>query len=92
LQVFGVVKVLALVFLVLSFFWRLPDALCTALIVLYLVIYAVLACELVVVDIADAVAVGATLGVVVGVSGVSPGSYKLKGSEQLTADRAAFLL
>ena len=66
------------------------DAALVALIVLYPVLYAVLTRELIVVDIVVAVALAAeALGVV---SGSGLRAYKLKSSEQLTADSAAFRL
>jgi hypothetical protein len=78
--------------LVLSFGRRRRDALWVAQIVLHPALYAVYLRKLIVVDIASGVAVVATLGVVVGVSSARPGSYKLKGSEELAADSAAFRL
>jgi hypothetical protein len=77
--------------LVLSF-WRLPDASGIATIILYPVLYTVLAGELLIVNIAITAVVVATPGVVVGVSGAGLGAYKLEGSEQLTADSAALWL
>jgi hypothetical protein len=66
----------------------LADAALVALIVLYPVSYTVLTRELVVVDIVVALAVaGDAPGVV---SGSGPRAYKLKSSEQLAADSAAF--
>jgi hypothetical protein len=63
------------------------DTALVTLIVLHSVLYAVLTRELIVVDIVVAVAVAAeALGVV---AGSGPRAYKLKGSEQLTADSAA---
>ena len=76
--------------MVLSFGRRRRDASWVAQIVLHPALYAVYPRKLIVVDIASGVAVVATLGVVVGVSGARPGSYKLKGSEELAADSAAF--
>jgi hypothetical protein len=55
-------------------------------------LYAVYLRKLIVVNIASGVAVVATLGVVVGVSSARLGSYKLKGSEELAANSAAFRL
>jgi hypothetical protein len=66
------------------------DAALVALIVLYPVSYIVLTRELVVVDIVVALAVaGDAPGVV---SGSGPRAYKLKSSEQLAANSAAFRL
>lgn len=80
-----------LAFLVLSF-WRLLDALGIAIIILYPVLYTVLAGELLIIDIAVTAVAVATPGVVIGVSGAGPGAYKLEGSEQLTANSAALWL
>jgi hypothetical protein len=63
-----------------------------AIIILHPVLYTILTGELLIVHIAVATVVVATPGIVVGVSGAGPGAYKLEGSEQLTADSAAFWL
>jgi hypothetical protein len=55
-------------------------------------LYAVYLRKLIVVNIASSVAVVATLGVVVGVSSARLGLYKLKGSEELATNSAAFRL
>jgi hypothetical protein len=70
-------------------FWRLPDASGIAIIILHLVLYTVLAGELLIVNIAITAVVVTTPSVVIGVSGAGLEAYKLEGSEQLTTDSAA---
>ena len=70
----------------------LLNALGITIIILYLVLYTILAGELLIVNIAVTAVVVATPSVIIGVSGAGPGAYKLEGSEQLTANSAALQL